>query len=81
MSFLFSTSPSPTDVGDVFWTQQPVAVLAVAMVCVVVVLGSLKRALFLIGALMQAAAAAAAAALGSVVVLVMVVVVAWAAVR
>jgi len=77
MSFLFPTSPAPVDAFDASFMHQPITYLAVAAVCLVVVLRFLKRALSPIGALVQAVAAAAVVAFFAVVAFAMLVIAAF----
>ncbi|WP_229068211.1 hypothetical protein [Actinoplanes sp. DH11] len=68
------TASATVDVFDAAWMQQPVIYLAVAALCLVVVLRFLKRAVAPLGALIQAAAAATVVALAATTALAMLVV-------
>jgi uncharacterized membrane protein len=81
MSLLLFTSPVPPDAFDASWMHQPITYLSVAVVCLVIVLRFLKRALSPVGALVQALVAAAVVAFAAVLALAMLVVAAVTTVR
>lgn len=81
MSFLSATSTTALGALDAPWTHQPIIYLAVAAVCLVVVLRLLKRAMAPIGAPPQAVAAAAAVTFAALFTLAMLVIAAFLTVR
>jgi hypothetical protein len=81
MPLSFPESPEALYALGAPWLHQPLTYLAVAAVCLVVVLRFLRRALFPIGALIQAAAAAAIVAAAAVLALAMLIIAAFATVR
>jgi hypothetical protein len=77
MSFLFPTSPASVDVLDAPLLHQPILYLTLAGLCMIVVLRFLRRALYPIGALVQAMAAAAVVALAAMFAVAMLIVAAF----
>jgi hypothetical protein len=74
-------SPSLADVLDAAWLHQPVVYLALAGLCMIVVLRFLKRALSPIGALVQAVAAAAVVSFAAVIAFAMLILAALTSMR
>jgi hypothetical protein len=81
MSLLFPSLPTSSDAFEASWMNQPIIYLAVAAVCLVIVLRYLKRAVAPLGELIHAIAAAAVVAFAATVALAMLVVAAVVAAR